>query len=523
MIDRRRLMQATLAAGIFSGTALRAACAETSRLVFNADDFTELKKTITTAKGERVVTYRFYKAIPYVSEPIDVAYQSLNISVPVSIDGKRVDSSGSPILFSNSVGGYMPSSVADATGIGGAPMRGLPPMGMQAPPQGVAPTGIGGEVQSGGNAMIAGGKRVSNAELALAAGLTVVEPGARGRTLTDAAGTYYGVAPAAIVDLKAAVKYVRFNKGRIPGDTDRIVSSGTSAGGALSALLGASGDSPLFAPYLEAIGAADASDAIFAVGSWCPIADLEHADMAYEWNWGANPLSTGNTVDQNLSAQLKNGFATYQSSLKLKGLGGFGPLTSANYSDYLLKTYLQPAATQYLAKLSSEDRAAYLTRNPHIRWKANQARFGWTDFLSHVGARKKGLPAFDAFDLSSGENNLFGRDKTKARHFTAFSQTHVTGKTAIDADIPALLDLMNPMFFIGKPNVSTAQHWWIRVGTKDSDTSLSIVGNLAAALSANKRKVNSAMYWDGGHGANEDADAFVKWVSRLNKDTRMRG
>lgn len=74
---------------------------------------------------------------------------------------------------------------------------------------------------------------------------------------------------------------------------------------------------------------------------------------------------------------------------------------------------------------------------------------------------------------------------------------------------------MNPMFFIGKPNVSTAKHWWVRVGTKDSDTSLSVVGNLAASLVANKRNVNSAMYWDGGHGANEDADAFIRWASGL--------
>lgn len=517
MINRRQIMQATLATGILSGMGLGGARAQTRSLVFDAKNYTELTKTIQTARGDRVVAYRFYKAIPYVSAPVDIAYQSLNISVPVSIDGKPVDNSASPILFSNSVGGYMPSSVAEATGVGGAPMRGLPPMGMQPPPQAAPLTGIGAEVQSGGNAMIAGGKRVSNADLALAAGMTVVEPGARGRTLTDAAGIYYGVAPAAIVDLKAAVKYVRFNKGRIPGDTDRIVSSGTSAGGALSALLGASGDSPLFAPYLEEIGAADASDAIFAVGSWCPITDLEHADMAYEWNWGTNPLSRGSAVDQNLSAQLKSGFAAYQSSLKLRGLGGFGPLTSANYADYLLKTYLQPAATHYMSKLSSEDRAAYLAKNPHIRWKSGKASFGWSDYISHVGARKKGLPAFDTFDLSAGENNLFGRDKTKARHFTAFSQKHVTGAPAIDADIPALLNLMNPMFFIGKSDVSTAKHWWIRVGTKDTDTSLSVVANLSAALNANKCTVNSKMYWDAGHGANEDANAFINWFASVRR------
>ncbi|WP_244190629.1 hypothetical protein [Streptomyces caeruleatus] len=100
------------------------------------------------------------------------------------------------------------------------------------------------------------GEMVSLPKLALAAGYVVVEPGARGRTLKNSAGEYYGVAPAAIVDLKAAVRYVRSNKGRIPGGVDRIVSSGTSAGGALSSLLGASGDSPLYDKYLKEIGAA---------------------------------------------------------------------------------------------------------------------------------------------------------------------------------------------------------------------------------------------------------------------------
>ena len=176
-------------------------------LAFDPANYTTLTTTVATSDGDKAVTYRFFKAVTYVADPVDVTYQSLNVSVPVEIDGKAVDASHAPILFSNAVGGYMPSSTAGNTGIG----------------QGV------------------------NAKLALAAGFVVVEPGARGRTLVDTAGVYYGVAPAAIVDLKAAIRYVRLNKGRIPGNTDRIVSSGVSAGGALSALLGASGDSPLYA------------------------------------------------------------------------------------------------------------------------------------------------------------------------------------------------------------------------------------------------------------------------------------
>lgn len=519
MHNRRDVLKMGLGASLLLGAAAlggRALAQEGTgaSLVFDPETFSELQKTITTAAGDKAVTYRFYKAIPYVAIPVDLAYQSLNVSVPIAVDGVAVDASNAPILFSNSVGGYMPSSVAEATGIGGGGMMGMPP---GAPPGAAgAPAANGGEVASGGNAMMAMGKMVSNAEQALAAGFVVVEPGARGRTLTDADGTYYGVAPAAIVDLKAAVRYVRFNKGRIPGNTDHIVSSGTSAGGALSALLGASCDSPFCDKYLSKLGAADASDAIYASGDWCPITDLEHADMAYEWNWGSNPLADGALVDQSVSQELRTAYTDYLASLSLTGPMGFGPLSTENYGEYLLQTFLQPAATDYLAALSDADRAAYLAANPFLTWTDGKAQFTWTDFLQHVGARKKNAPAFDAFDLSTGENNEFGQGTIQSRHFTQYSlHKHLGASATLDADLPAILNMMNPMYFIGRNNPLRAKHWWIRVGTKDSDTALTVVGNLAASVANRGDDVDAKMYWDAGHGANEDAADFIDWIGKI--------
>ncbi|MFC9291859.1 subtype B tannase [Streptomyces sp. NPDC057052] len=489
-------------------------------LAFDPDAYTELTTTVTDTEGtEHSVTYHFWRAITYVAKPVDEKYQSLNVSVPVKIDGTAVDASDAPILFANSVGGYMPSSVADATGVGG-PAGG--PMGGGGAPGGPsAPTASPSPSASNatGDTNATGGALNTNQLLALAAGYVVVEPGARGRTLKNSAGEYYGVAPAAIVDLKAAVRYVRANKGRIPGDTDRIVSAGTSAGGALSSLLGASGDSPLYAPYLKEIGAADASDAIFATGAWCPITDLEHADGAYEWNWGANATSAGAAVDQSVSKELRARFAEYQAALKLKGLGGFGTLNARNYDAYLVKQYLEPSATTHLAALSDAARAAYLAAHPFITWKNGRASFSWADFLTHVGARKKNVPAFDAFDLSSGENNEFGKGTTLARHFTAYGQKNdTTGLTAerVDGDIPELLRLMNPMYhLVDKPNAGRSRHWWIRLGTKDSDTSLTVSANIAAAAHGLGDDVNHLYYWDQGHGANTDPGDFIQWIAEV--------
>ncbi|WP_404198264.1 subtype B tannase [Streptomyces tauricus] len=483
-------------AGTGAGAEARAGGGASADLVFDPDAFTESTLTVKDTGGvAHEVVYRFHKVASYVADPVDATYQSLNVSVPVRIDGTAVDASGAPILLANGIGGYMPSSVANNTGI--------------------VASGMGGGT--------------SRQALALAAGYVVVEPGARGRTLVDASGIYYGTAPAAIVDLKAAVRYLKFNEGRVPGNVRRIVSSGVSAGGALSALLGASGDSPRYEPYLRALGAADASDAIFAVGSWCPIIDLEHADMAYEWCWGGNPLSGGAQVDPTVSGELKAAYAEHLASLGLRAKG-FGALTARNLDAYLLRTHLEPSATRFLAALPDADRAAYLAANPFITWtggasgggsgggSGGRATFSWADFLTHVGTRKKNAPSFDGFTLATPENNLFGTGTTKARHFTLYSLRHESGDSArLDADIPAKLDLMNPMHhLVENLNRDRAKHWWIRLGTKDTDTSLSAAGNLSARLTSLGDDVDTAYYWDAGHGADLDPGAFVEWIGEVS-------
>ncbi|MGP3769582.1 subtype B tannase [Streptomyces sp. SDT5-1] len=494
------------------------------KLFFDKDDYTEKTESIADAAGTKhSVTYHFYKARNYVANPSDSDHQSLVVSVPVKIDGKKVDASNAPIVLANAVGAYMPSTVADATGVGQAKLE-MTGMGGGAMSSGMPDSGTPSDAPSGG----AGGDTgaingmVNLANLAIVAGYVVVEPGTRGRSLTDADGDYYGTAPAVIVDLKSAVRYIRANKGRVPGNVERIVSTGTSAGGASSALLGATGDSELYASYLKKAGAADASDAIFATGAWCPITDLEHADSAYEWNWGDLPTqSTGKTVDQTVSKELRSQFAEYQAGLKLRGLkgSGFGRITARNYDDYLLQQYLQPSATKYLQSLSDSDRETYLAENTFITWKNGRATFTYADYLRHVAQRKKTQPAFDAFDLSAGENNEFGKGTTKARHFTTYSAKNDTSGLArkrVDSDISEKLKLMNPMYhLLQERNPNRSKHWWIRLGTSDTDTALTVSANLAMAAEGLGDEVNHEYYWDKGHATNEDPDDFIAWVAKV--------
>ena len=216
-------------------SAVSAASASTAATGTYSLDFHSASYTIKSVTVDgKTVKYRAYENIVYVKNPVDTTYEIMNVYVPVEYyEGQSIGSytaETAPIFFPNSVGGYMPGK-PDSPGVargGGSP-----------------------------NAL----------SVALSKGYVVAAPGARGRTTQDASGEYTGKAPAAIVDLKAAVRYLRYNDQIMPGDAEKIISNGTSAGGALSSLLGATGNNADYEPYLEALGAADERDDVFAVSA----------------------------------------------------------------------------------------------------------------------------------------------------------------------------------------------------------------------------------------------------------------
>ena len=167
------------------------------------------------------------------------------------------------------------------------------------------------------------------------AGFVYVHAGCRGRD--------HG-APAGVTDLKAALRFLRWND-QLPGDTERIFTFGMSGGGAQSALMGATGDSALYAPYLTAIGAVEGvSDAVAGSMCWCPITNLESADEAYEWMMGVTRSSLSEE-EQAISDALAEAFAAYVNEAGIPGPDGT-PLTlsaseegifqAGSYYDYIL-------------------------------------------------------------------------------------------------------------------------------------------------------------------------------------------
>ncbi|MBP2656111.1 MAG: alpha/beta hydrolase [Firmicutes bacterium] len=439
-------------------------------LEFDPYNYTETAVTV----DDKTVIYRSYESIVYVKYPVDTTYQIMNIYVPVEYYEKDQSINGynaktAPIFFPNPIGGYMP----------GTPMS--PSVDFSGDPNG--------------------------ALLALSKGYVIAAPGARGRTTQADNGLYTGKAPACIVDLKSAVRYLRYNKNLIPGDTEKIVSCGTSAGGAASALLGATGNNKDYEPYLKAIGAAAERDDIFAAQCYCPITNLDNADTAYEWLFnGVNGTMTDDQIT--ISDQLKSLFPAYVNSLGLnKGTelaldaDGNGPFK--NY----VKSFLIASAQKALDDGTDLSDLTWITITD-----GTVTDIDFNEYAEYA-SRYKAAPAFDGLDLSHAENGLFGSATINAKHFTQFGMENSTVDSFLADE--HIVKMLNPMNYIGAQNTDTAQYWRIRHGAVDRDTSIAIPVILATKLDNEGFNVDLAIPWGQGHGGDYDLDELFTWLDNI--------
>ena len=179
-------------------------------------------------------------------------------------------------------------------------------------------------------------------------GFVYVHAGCRGR---DAG------APAGVTDLKAAIRYIRYCDDVVAGDSESIFVFGMSGGGAQSAIVGATGDSELYDPYLKAIGAVQGvSDAVLGSMDWCPITNLDTADAAYEWMMGATRSNLSDD-EQAISDSLAKAFASYINGAGFTDENGNaltltessnGIYQSGTYYDYI-KSVIEESLNNFLA------------------------------------------------------------------------------------------------------------------------------------------------------------------------------
>jgi hypothetical protein len=462
---------------------LASAATSKESLMFDPEKFT----IETVNVGDRKLAYRAYENNVYVTNPVDAPYQSLNLYVPLEYyQGQSI------------IGGYMPGkpgSPKPSDRMGDSGLRSRTP----------TPAPERSDPQSAPNAIA----------VALARGFVVAAPGARGRTSKNETGGNIGKAPAAIVDLKAAVRYLRHNDKLMPGDAEKIISNGTSAGGALSALLGATGNNADYAADLKAIGAAEERDDIFAASCYCPITNLEHADAAYEWLFtgiaayeGRGDSGTLSAEQVQLSNELKSLFPPYLNSLGLKT--DDTPLTLDSSGKGSFKEYVKSLVIVSAQK--AIDGGKDLFSFPWVTQKDGAISDIDFDKFIAFATRMKTPPAFDSLELNTPENSLFGSTAIDSRHFTTFAAEHSANHTIADTSV---VTMMSPMNYIGSEGTTTAKHWRIRHGAVDRDTSLAIPVILATKLQNRGFEVDFAMPWGQGHGGDYDLDELFAWMDLI--------
>ena len=421
--------------------------------------------------------FRAFENIPYVTNPADAELQRINLFVPEAYyEGKCIGKysiNNAPIFMPNTVGGYMPGKL----------------------------TRPGVDWQGKANTIFK----------ALLHGYVVAVAGVRGRGMTNEAGEYIGVAPAVVCDMKAAVRFLRHNADRIPGDVEKIITNGTSAGGALSSIMGATGNHPDYEPYLKAIGAADERDDIFAASCYCPITNLDNADMAYEWEF-KHELNDMTDKQKAMSAELAKMFPAYLNSLGLKSKTGQALTLDADgdgsFKEYV-KSFVIKSANRQLDKDEDLSGLAWLI------WENGLVKD--IDFDGYVAfrTRMKKTPAFDNTAMGTPENELFGTTDIKERHFTSFScENSECGGTMAEAQ---QIKMMNPMCYIRDDKAVKAKHYRIRHGAIDRDTSLAISAMLNAMLE--EAGVDSELFYPWGvwHSGDYDLEELFEWIDGVCK------
>ena len=479
-------------------------------LAFDAKNYESMSTTV----DNKEIKYRAFEYIPYVANPIDIDQQYMNIYVPEeyfnngTINGYNTQTA--PIFMPNAVGGYMPS-------------------------QAMTP-----KVENG---------KPNSVLYALSRGYVVASPSTRGRTNKASDGNFIGKAPAVIVDLQAATAYLHANDSAMPGNANRIITNGTSAGGGVSLLQGATGNSSDFQPYLQALGAATAATNVYAVSAYAPITNLDAADMAYEWSYNGitsfNKVTMGqgelpqanvggnsappqrtmqrvnlNADDLSYSKMLSEHFPDYVNNLQLRdSLGRVLKLDkngNGTFKNYV-KEFIVAAANKAAAKGTDLSKHTYLVRDnktgtiKDINWEA----------YNHFVSRSKAPGAFDSRANDTGENNLFGTSTTDNNHFTITAALHdSTANQDVYVENAKIVTMMNPMNYLGSPAATNARFYRIRYGTADSNTSVAIpliVGTRAQNLGY---RVDMATPFNVDHSGDYDLEELFNWMDNIVKNGR---
>ena len=395
----------------------------------------------------------------------------------------------------------------------------------------------------------------------LAAGYVVASPNARGRDAVDENGLYIGKGAVCVSDLKAGVRFLKYNAGVLPGNTEHIVVTGNSAGGAMAALLASTGNNAAYDELLAACGAVmTETDDVYAAQMYCPAIDKEHADALYEWLFYGQ-YNDMTDFEAAVSQALAQAYVDYINSLELedengdpadltdmreggyidRALKGLGEALSA----YIMAYYTYEASGEPGAGLNEDEARAFLDGlNADGVWVEYEfacdadgnadgvvcSIASLDDFTAACYPRTDGMPAYDTLDMTYTMNDLLADENGVPAHFDLLLADILRENdySSLDGYDPVYdgeydsayeheeeLYLLDPFYFIADSDV--AQHIRIRHGTIDNRVPIVTTLNLALALETHSdADVDYAMIWGMGHGEAELNNAdLIAWIESV--------
>lgn len=331
------------------------------------------------------------------------------------------------------------------------------------------------------------------------AGLVYVHAGCRGR---DAG------APAGVTDLKAAIRYLRYTDETTPGDAEKIFVFGMSGGGAQSAIVGAAGDSALYDPYLEQIGAVQGvSDAVYGSMDWCPITNLDSADEAYEWMMGVTRSGLSDD-EQAISDALAASFADYINQAGIKDEAGNvltleesadGIYQAGSYYDYILGV-IEESLNRFLSDTEFPyDSSASGGKNGGMGGFGGPGKpgdlngFGMQDGKEDGGRNMGGK---DGFGGPAGENDIGGPDGAKEGPYEDLddiTRIEASGGIAISGTYETVDDYIDALNADGR---------WVTYDAETNSASVTSVSDFVKAFKGVSKNLAAFDQLDAGQGEN---------------------
>ena len=430
----------------------------------------------------------------------------------------------------------------------------------------IAPFAI--EIESPDFAAVPALKKYQNHRIYTDAGIIYVHIGFRGIN----SGAPYGVA-----DIKTAIRYLRNNKGIIPGNTSAIYTLAANHGAMLAAILGASGNDKLYLPYLKENGAfTRIDDNILGVMLINPLCGLDTENEAIEWFVGNNRKNMSEE-QKKLSDKMAKEYADYINRAGFvlemdKGLtlqySDEGIYQEGTYFDYIksiiidsLQQYIQehpfPLSIPKLWEISEDDAIAqdniklygtiqtkdkfFSVLNSHKPWIADYGMHGiriksLSEFKRIFFRKIPPLFSVDGLDKQQKANILFGIGNGKGLRFDTYTAQILKNVPHYKEDVSDLykrdkngystikrVNMYNPLYYLlssyeGYNSSDVAPFWYIQSGLFQTTAPLTSAINLILAVEKmkNVKYVDKQIVWGMGDVeriTDENRKSFINWIA----------